>query len=85
MAVHQGPADGGVVHTDLYQPRRQPIPPHTGPAKRPRVGRQPGVDAVRDARVYRFPHASRISATIVVVESADGSMKFAVPNRSLEA
>ncbi|CFE63115.1 Uncharacterised protein [Mycobacterium tuberculosis] len=32
-----------------------------------------------------FPHASRISATIVVVESADGSMKFAVPNRSLEA
>ncbi len=55
MAVHQGPADGGVVHTDLYQPRRQPIPPHTGPAKRPRVGRQPGVDAVRDARVYRFP------------------------------
>lgn len=32
-----------------------------------------------------LPHASRMSAIIIVVESADTSTKLAVPNMSLEA
>ncbi len=81
MAVHQGPADGGVVHTDLYQPRRQPAA--HWPSKRP--CRSPGVDDSARRRSISFPRTSRISATIVVVNPPKQINKFPVPNRSLEA
>ncbi|PQM49228.1 hypothetical protein C1Y40_00546 [Mycobacterium talmoniae] len=54
VGVQQRPADRGVVDAQLHQPGRQPVRAGGGPAERPGVGDQPGIQAMRHRQVNRF-------------------------------
>ena len=70
VGVQERAADTGVVDAQLDEPGRQPVRAGGCPSERPRVGCQPGVEAMCNGQVERLTQASSRSATSMVVESA---------------